>query len=102
MGLVVVWSVLAIFVVGKRIDRAEIRVHRSPSQQPVTIDLNVDPWPRLLLIDGIGEKLAQRIVSARHERGGFQSLEEVMELPGIPDRAIDSARDWLTLSPTSQ
>ncbi len=102
MGLVAVWGILAILVAGKRFDRAEIRVDRGPPQPPVTIDLNSDPWPRLLLIEGIGEKLAQRIVAARHERGGFQSLEEVKELPGIPDRVIDAARDWLTLGPTSQ
>lgn len=62
---------------------------------PVVIDLNSDPWPRLMLIEGIGEVLARRIASRREGLGGFRCLEEVMALEGIPDPPLLRARRWL-------
>jgi len=71
----------------------------TPRGDGIVIDLNRDPWERLLVLEGIGEKLAQRIVAARTERKGFANLEEVMQLPGVPDRPFQSARGYLKLGP---
>ncbi|MFN0057525.1 MAG: helix-hairpin-helix domain-containing protein [Planctomycetota bacterium] len=66
--------------------RAEFRIY-----------LNSDGWERIALIEGIGESLARKIVAARVERGGFRSLQEVKDLPGVPDRPFDDAAPYLTL-----
>ncbi|HIA28104.1 MAG TPA: helix-hairpin-helix domain-containing protein, partial [Planctomycetes bacterium] len=65
------------------------------SGSPVIVDLNVDPWPRLMLIEGIGEVLARRIVAQRQGRGEYRCLEEVMALRGVPDGALERAQQWL-------
>lgn len=93
------WLLLSLAVVARRSERAERAQLPDLPVAPVTIDLNRDPWPRLLLIEGIGESLARRIVAAREERGGFADLAEVQALPGVPDDAIERARPWLRLGP---
>ncbi|HOV42208.1 MAG TPA: helix-hairpin-helix domain-containing protein, partial [Oscillospiraceae bacterium] len=47
------------------------------------LDINSASVDELMTLDGIGEVLAQRIVSYREENGGFGSVEEVMEVKGI-------------------
>ena len=90
------WVVLLIIIIARRAPEVEVVVERGVNPAPpFVIDLNRDPWHQLTLIDGIGETLARRIVRAREERGGFQSLEEVMALPGVPDRSLTEARQWL-------
>jgi hypothetical protein len=98
-ALIVLWLALALAVVARRMGPAEESRLEDRPVPPVTIDLNNDPWPRLLLIEGIGEALARRIVAAREECGGFSDLAEVQALPGVPDDAIERARPWLRLGP---
>lgn len=96
-ALLILWVGLAAAIALRRAGPAEeLRLPDRPVP-PVTIDLNRDPWPRLILIEGIGESLARRIVAAREERGGFRDLQEVQALPGVPDGAIERARPWLRL-----
>ena len=99
LALLAVWGILAFTIAARRPGPAEFRTLPDVATAPVTIDLNRDPWPRLLLIEGIGEALARRIVHAREETGGFESFDQVKAIPGIPDGAIDRARPWLTLGP---
>ena len=101
LALLAVWGILAFTIAARRPAPADIRHLPDPPTAPLTIDLNRDPWPRLLLIEGIGEALAQRIVRAREESGGFDNLAEVKAIPGIPDNAIERARPWLTLGDRS-
>ncbi len=65
-----------------------------------TVDLNHASWQELTIIEGIGEALARKIVEARETSGGFDSLEDVMMVPGIPDRPFHRGRAYLKLSPT--
>jgi hypothetical protein len=98
-ALVILWLLLLLAIVARRPERPGAVRLPDRTFPPVTIDLNRDPWPRLLLIEGIGESLARRIVAAREERGGFAEFAEVQALPGVPDDAIERARPWLRLGP---
>ncbi len=101
-ALLLLWIALALTISARRPGPADgVRLPDRPVP-PVTIDLNRDPWPRLLLIEGIGEALAKRIVRAREEHGGFSDLAEVQAIPGVPDGAIERARPWLRLGPVSE
>lgn len=46
-------------------------------------------------LDGIGPGLAQKIVDARAQRGGFASVDELGEVPGIGDKRLESLRSQL-------
>lgn len=48
-----------------------------------TLDINRAQATELLLLPGVGPKLAERIVAERQRRGGFRSLEELLDVRGI-------------------
>lgn len=47
------------------------------------LDLNTAGVEELQNLPGIGPELAERIVAYRTEQGGFASVEQIMEVPGI-------------------
>lgn len=49
--------------------------------QPV--NLNLATLAQLEELDGVGPKTAQKIIEYRDSHGGFKSIEEMMEVPGI-------------------
>ncbi|MEE8141694.1 MAG: helix-hairpin-helix domain-containing protein [Planctomycetota bacterium] len=94
------WLFLAGILLWRRLPELPVTVEpaeREPA--PFQIDLNHDPWQQLTLIAGIGETLARRIVTVREVQGPFQSLEQVMAIPGVPDPVLEAARPWLSLGP---
>lgn len=50
---------------------------------PTTVDINSAAKEEFILLPGIGESLAERIILYREENGPFQSLEELMNVKGI-------------------
>lgn len=46
-------------------------------------------------LDGIGPGLAEKIVAYRTEHGGFRSVDELGEVPGIGDKRLESLRGQL-------
>lgn len=57
------------------------------------IDINTAPVDELVMLDGIGEKLAQRIVDYRTENGDFGVIEELTMVSGISDKKLEAIRD---------
>ena len=52
------------------------------------INLNTAGKEELMSIKGLGEILAERILDYRERHGGFDSLEELMEVDGIGGEAL--------------
>ncbi len=50
-----------------------------------------------MAIKGLGEVLAQRIIDYRERYGGFDSLEELMEVDGIGEKRLAAWMPYLTL-----
>ncbi|MFY9487619.1 MAG: helix-hairpin-helix domain-containing protein [Solirubrobacterales bacterium] len=59
------------------------------------ISLNAATVEQLDGLDGIGPGLAAKIIAYRTEHGGFRSVEELGEVPGIGDKRIESLRAQL-------
>ncbi|MDP7015378.1 MAG: helix-hairpin-helix domain-containing protein [Pirellulaceae bacterium] len=59
------------------------------------IDANQAGWPELMLLPGIGETLARRIVAERRSRGRFEQLEDLLHVPGIGKATLDRIRPFL-------
>lgn len=47
-------------------------------------------------LDGIGPTLAARIVAWRDQHGGFASIDQLMDVPGIGQTRLDAIRSKLT------
>lgn len=48
-----------------------------------TLDINSAQASELLLLPGVGPKLAERIVAERQRRDGFRNIDELREVRGI-------------------
>jgi competence protein ComEA len=65
----------------------------SPTQPEVPLNLNTATLEQLDELDGIGPATAQSILDYREEHGGFGSVEELGEVPGIGDVRLASLRE---------
>jgi competence protein ComEA len=61
------------------------------------LNLNTATLEQLDTLSGIGPTTAQKILDFREERGGFGSIEELGEIPGIGDKRLASLREEVTL-----
>jgi competence protein ComEA len=61
------------------------------------LNLNTATLEQLDTLSGIGPLTAQKILDFREERGGFSSVEELGEIPGIGDKRLASLREEVTL-----
>jgi len=58
------------------------------------IDINRADKETLMLLPGIGDYYAEKIVQRREESGGFGSIDEVLAVPGLSSLGKDSIRRW--------
>ncbi len=61
------------------------------------IDINTAGKEEFIALPGIGEVLAQRILTYREEQGGFTALEELMNVSGIGTKRFETILDYITL-----
>ena len=57
----------------------------SPVSENGKVNLNTADAAALQTLSGIGESKAQAILAYREEHGGFSSIEELMDVPGIKE-----------------
>jgi len=57
------------------------------------VDLNTATAEQLDTLDGIGPGMAGRILDYRKEHGGFGSVEELGQVPGIGDKRLAALRE---------
>jgi competence protein ComEA len=65
----------------------------SPAQPGVPLNLNTATLEQLDELSGIGPATAQKILDYREEHGGFGSVEELGQVPGIGDVRLASLRE---------
>jgi competence protein ComEA len=59
------------------------------------IDINRASKEELVLVPGIGEKTAERIIRLRKQRGAFRDLSELTSIPGIKEKRLNHLRKYL-------
>ncbi len=63
------------------------------------LDLNRATAVELEKLPGIGPTLAARIVAWREAHGPFQSVEDLLLVPGIGPKTLEGLRDKVTVTP---
>ena len=66
--------------------------------EQLKVDLNRAGAEELMKLPGVGEKVAERIVSYREEHGGFDAPEELMNVRGIGEKTYLKLEPYLTVS----
>ncbi len=50
-----------------------------------------------MTLKGIGESRAEDIIRYREQNGGFQKIEDIMNVSGIKDASFEKIRDDITV-----
>jgi len=61
----------------------------------IPIDINRSSREELVLVPGIGEKTADKILEQRGLNGSFRTLEELMLVKGIKEKRLEKLRKYL-------
>ena len=48
-------------------------------------------------LDGVGPSTAQKIIDYRTANGGFKTIDEIKEVPGIGDAKFAAMKDSITV-----
>ena len=62
------------------------------------VNVNTASAEELQLLPGVGESRARAIVSLRKSRGGFRSVDELVEVKGIGPTLLERLRPFVVLS----
>ncbi len=71
----------------------------SLAAEPLTgvVNVNIASIEELTLLPGIGESRAKAIVAMREDRGGFGSVDELVEVKGIGEAMLAKLRPYVSL-----
>lgn len=61
------------------------------------ININTATESELMLLDGIGETLAARIVARRENVGTFTSVDQLLEIEGLGEAKFNDIKDFVTI-----
>lgn len=61
------------------------------------ININTADREQLMQLEGIGEKMAQRIIEYRAENGPFETIQDIMKVSGIGEKKFANMRDFITV-----
>lgn len=61
------------------------------------ININNATESELQSLDGIGEKLAKRIIDKRESIGGYTDVEQLLEVEGIGDKIFEQIKNYVTV-----
>jgi comEA protein len=67
------------------------------SQLTGVVNLNTATQEELQLLPGIGESRAKALIEARKRKGGFQKVEDLLEVKGIGEAGLEKLRPHVTL-----
>ena len=61
------------------------------------VDLNLATKDDLIIIPGIGEKTAEKILALRGKKGRFKNIEELMEVKGIKRKKLAKFKQYIAV-----
>ena len=94
-------AILALPVAGSTptVPMAGARDPASADEPRVRININTATADELEALPGVGEVIAARIVAYREQNGPFRSVDDLIHIEGISNRAIDDFRVLVTTGP---
>jgi competence protein ComEA len=61
------------------------------------ININTDPVEKLMQLDRVGPKYAQRIIEYREKYGPFERPEDITKVPGIGNKTWLANKDRIVI-----
>ncbi len=75
----------------------EVLLWEEQQESSKLININAADAEVLCTLPGIGESKAQEIIMYREEHGDFQSIEEIMKVPGIKENLFQKIKNYVTV-----
>ncbi len=92
LTLIAIWTI-SIWFYRKSLELSDIELPND-----LIVNLNEATQAELNLLPGVGEKLANDILKYRDEVGGFESINELMNIRGIKEGRLLSLKKHVTVS----
>jgi len=70
-----------------------------PKTARFEVNINAADWPELILLPGIGETLAKRIVDSRRQFGPFRDHNDLRRVRGIGPKTLEAVKPYLRPMP---
>jgi competence protein ComEA len=61
------------------------------------VNLNTATLEELITLDGIGQKVAERILNFREKNGPFQKPEDLMMVKGVGEKIFEANKDKILI-----
>ena len=98
----ILWGVAMVLALcAGQTDAAEVQetaASGTESMQSELIDLNAATSMELETLPGVGPRTAERILEYRREHGGFERIEDLMDVRGIGERTFLRLRPLVTVT----
>ena len=91
----VLFAILAVFCSSMQQNVINEVQHAETEATEYLIDINEAGPEELILLNGIGSSLANRIVEYRTENGKFKSIDELCNVSGIGKATLKKIRDYI-------
>ena len=97
MGIVLMMSVFTLSVIPNHSHETLTSKIESTLPQGVNIPININTADKetLCLLDGIGETLAENIISYREEHGTFKTKEEIINVHRIGEQTYLKIKNYI-------
>jgi competence protein ComEA len=69
----------------------------SAAAAAAVVNINTASLEELDALDGVGPSTAQKIIDYRTEHGGFKTIDEIKEVPGIGDAKFAAMKDSIAV-----
>ncbi len=92
LAVMIVWWIGQGGLRGRRIELQRTE----PFPYQFQVDLNSAPWQEIVLLPGVGETLAMRIIESREIDGPFADTADLLRVRGIGPATLERLRPYLT------
>lgn len=97
----VLWGMVMVLTLCGALSGVAEAQEPAPSEAPPTselIDLNTATAMDLDTLPGVGPRTAERILEYRREHGGFERIEDLMDVRGIGERTFLRLKPLVTVA----